>query len=101
LGGPKKKRSISKMAKKRKKIEKKLQITQKTIRDAVLSDEIFRSMMKEVPKMKYITPYVIASKYNLRLSLAKNMLREMKNNGQLILIASNRRAPLYAPVKKT
>ena len=57
-----------------------------------IKDEAF---LEELKKMKVITPYAIASRYNLRLSVAKQMLRELERRGLLELIAASRYTRIY------
>ncbi len=57
-----------------------------------IRDEAF---LEELRKMKVITPYAIASRYNLRLSVAKQMLRELERRGFLELIAASRYTRIY------
>ena len=57
-----------------------------------IRDEAF---LEELRKMKVITPYAIASRYNLRLSVAKHMLRELERRGLLELIAASRYTRIY------
>ncbi len=55
-------------------------------------DEAFLS---ELSKMKVITPYALASKYNLRLSVAKQILRKLEKEGFLELVAASRYTRIY------
>ncbi len=56
------------------------------------SDEAF---LEELKKMKVITPYAIASRYNLRLSVAKEVLRELERKGLIELVAASRYTRIY------
>ena len=57
-----------------------------------ISDEAF---LEELRKMKAITPYAVASRYNLRLSVAKEVLRELERRGFLELVAASRYTRIY------
>jgi len=57
-----------------------------------IKDEAFLS---ELRKMKVVTPYSLASRYNLRLSVAKQMLRELERRGLLELVAASRYTRIY------
>ncbi|MCS7385565.1 MAG: hypothetical protein NDF55_02330 [archaeon GB-1867-005] len=96
MGGPKKKKPLTRRAPRRKFEAKKPEV-QKVIRSIVADENLVKQIERDVSRMKYVTPYIIATKFNLRLSLAKNILKELTGNGTLTLIAPNKRAPLYAP----
>jgi len=98
LGGPKKKRPITKRKPKRKVDVKKTEL-QKTVREVVITDKLAIQIEKEALKMNYVTPYVIATKYNIRVSLAKNILKNLSKKGVIEKVSSNRRTILYAPIK--
>ena len=50
---------------------------------------------EELSKMKAITPYAVASKYSLRISIAKNLLKLLEKRGLVKLIAGNSNLKLY------
>jgi len=54
-----------------------------------------QAFLDELAKMKVITPYALASKYNLRLSVAKEVLRELERRGFLELVAASRYTRIY------
>lgn len=54
--------------------------------------------LEDLRKIKVITPYVVASKYDLRLSVAKEVLRELERRGLLELVASSRYTRIYRVV---
>jgi len=96
LGGPKKKKPLTRRAPRKKPEVKKAEF-QRVVREVVVDDKLLKQIERDVANMKYITPYIIATKFNLRLSLAKSILKELAGNGTLTLVAPNKRAPLYAP----
>ncbi len=51
----------------------------------------------EIKKMKAITPYAVASRFNLRLSVAKDMLDELAQRGVLEYISSGKSLKIYKP----
>ena len=100
--GGKKKRSLSKaeraqrrtpepkkeMKKGPEKIDKGvLGITPPSLRD----DEV----IKEIRNMKVITPYSIASRYELRISVAKDFLESLEKKGVIELVSKNRNIAIY------
>ena len=54
---------------------------------------------KEIVKMRAITPSLIASKYDIRVSTAKRLLNDLLRRGQLRLIVDTRRLKVYDPIK--
>lgn len=51
----------------------------------------------EVKKMKAVTPYAIASRFNLRLSVARDMLEELTRRGVLDYVSGNKNLKIYKP----
>lgn len=49
----------------------------------------------DLKKMKAITPYTIATKYDIRLSKAKNMLHILEKRGLVSLVASSNNLKVY------
>jgi len=54
-----------------------------------------KGFAEELSKMKAITPYSVASKYNVRLSVAKEMLEALEKRGLIQLVAANTNLKLY------
>lgn len=55
------------------------------------SDEV----MGALKGMKAITPTGVASKFNLKVSVAKKMLKELEDNGTLMLAARSHNLKVY------
>jgi len=71
--------------------------TERIIRENIMEEEALKIVQKDLNTFKYLTPYILSSKYNLRLSQSKNILRRLHEKDLIILVDKNRRAPLYAP----
>ena len=54
-----------------------------------------QELMAELSKMKAITPYQVASRYNVKVSLAKNILQKMEQRGQIHMVASSGGIKVY------
>ncbi|KON27579.1 hypothetical protein AC480_04525 [miscellaneous Crenarchaeota group archaeon SMTZ1-55] len=54
-----------------------------------------KELVAELAKMKAITPYVVASRYDVRLSVAKNLLNSLQQRGIVQLMAGNSNLKLY------
>ncbi|RLE50138.1 MAG: 30S ribosomal protein S25e [Candidatus Methanomethylicota archaeon] len=101
MGGTKKK-PISKMDKLLKELEEKQKIErktegQRTPPSALVDEKLYEQIRKEVVKQAYVTPYLIASRYNLRYSAAKEVLRSLVSEGVLKLHAYSQRLAIYVP----
>jgi len=51
----------------------------------------------EIKKMKAVTPYAVASRFNLRLSVAKDMLDELAQRGVLEYVSAGKSLKIYKP----
>jgi len=51
----------------------------------------------EIKKMKAVTPYAVASRFNLRLSVAKDMLDELAQKGVLEYVSAGKSLKIYKP----
>jgi len=59
----------------------------------VRSDKV----IAEVKKMKAVTPYAIASRFNLRLSVARDMLDELAQRGIIEYVSGSKNLKIYKP----
>ena len=69
-------------------------------RALLISDEVQKSMEKEIPKMSVLTPTLVAEKYSIRVSVAKKVLEEMTSKGILQKQFKSGRLIIYSPVEK-
>lgn len=56
------------------------------------------NLASELKKMKVITPYSVASRFNLRLSIARNFLEELEHKGMVKFVSKSRNLKIYKPV---
>lgn len=49
----------------------------------------------------YVTPNLLAEKFGVRISIARQVLRDLTGKGYVKLIVGDRRLKIYAPVKET
>jgi small subunit ribosomal protein S25e len=54
-----------------------------------------KNLAGDLSKMKAITPYLVASKYDVRLSTAKALLETLDQRGLIQLVAVNSNLKLY------
>jgi len=55
-------------------------------------------LVNEVKKMNVLTPYAVASRFNIRLSAAKDFLEQLEQNGAVQLVSGNHNIKIYKPV---
>jgi len=53
--------------------------------------------LSEVQKMGVITPFALASQFNLRLSVAKDLLEDLERRRLIRLVGGNARIRIYQP----
>lgn len=54
--------------------------------------------LKDLSKMKVITPYILASQYDIRLSLAKDILEQLEKMSLIRLVLKSSRISIYEPI---
>jgi len=94
------KKSLKKMEKQQAAKDKEDQKT-KEKRDKIIGavdipDATSDEVMGALRGMKAITPTGVASKFNLKVSVAKKLLKELENSGTLELAARSQNLKVYA-----
>ena len=101
--GGKKKPTISQLEKRMKVLSKREKRRQSRVREVKKERGLptlnipINAIAKDVKKMKCITPYLVASKYGIKISLAKKVLRELAERNVIKLVDRNRRVDIYVP----
>ncbi len=54
-----------------------------------------KKVLAELEKMKVITPYSVASRLNLRMSVAKNFIKELEQQGAVEYVSGTRNIKIY------
>jgi small subunit ribosomal protein S25e len=54
--------------------------------------------VSEVKKMNVLTPYSVASRFNIRISAAKDFLEQLEQNGAVQLVSGSHKIKIYKPV---
>jgi len=49
----------------------------------------------ELKKMNVLTPYAVASRFNMRISVAKDFLEQLEENGVIQLVSGNHDIKIY------
>jgi len=55
-------------------------------------------VVNEVKKMNVLTPYAVASRFNVRISAAKAFLEQLEQNGAVQLVSGSHKIKIYKPV---
>lgn len=66
-------------------------------REIVREDEIIGRALREAQQSAYITPYLLATKLEIKIGVARRLLRELESQGKIRLVSRSRRSPLYVP----
>ncbi len=66
----------------------------------LIDEKLFEEIKKDVMNMNCVTPYVIASKYNIKMSTATHILRALRDQGVLYLVSKGHRTEIYVPVER-
>ena len=52
-------------------------------------------IVAEIKKMNVLTPYAVATKYNIRISTAKGFLEQLEANGAVQLVSGSHNIKIY------
>jgi len=52
----------------------------------------------EIKKLKVLTPYAVASRFDLRLSVARDVLEELQQKGVIQYVSGSRNLKIYKPL---
>ena len=96
MGKGQKKKPMAKADKK--KWGEKPKVIEKTKRSIHFDDDLIKSIKDDLPKTKYLSPTLVAEKYGIRVSTAKVMLEELKNEKLIELVAHTPRITVFKPV---
>ena len=98
--GGKKKLSLKQMQKAQKKKpdknEKRTAITsEKSVPGVTIPNLKDEKLTNELKKMKVITPYAVASHFDLRMSTARAFLAELESKGKIKFVSKSRNLTIY------
>jgi len=104
--GGKKKISLKKMDRmqvrrgeqERKKKEKTVGSKEKKPPGIIPPDPKGEKIVDELKRMRVLTPYTVASRLNIRISVAKDFLGQLEENGMVQLVSGNHSIKIYKTV---
>ena len=79
----------------RRELRRKLERSERKILDITPPDIKDEKVLNEIKRMKVITPFSIASKYEVRMSIAKQFLETMHRKGIIELVSKNGDLRIY------
>ena len=98
--GGQKKPTISKLKKmlqgKRGRVEKKDE-KKKIEYGVVITSDLDKELRKFILRQKYITPYLVSRKGEIKVSEARRYLKRLREEGMLKLVIKNRELEVYQP----
>ena len=57
-----------------------------------------KKIVSEVKKMKVLTPFAVSTKFNIRISAAKDFLEQLEQIGAIELVSGNHTIKIYKPI---
>lgn len=102
MGGGKKRPTLKQMKRKGEKKERKesgskASTTEKKVAGVFPPDLKSKEVTDQLKKMKVLTPYTVATRFDLRLSVAKNFLKELEKQGVVKFISGSKNTKIYKP----
>ncbi len=55
-------------------------------------------IVAEIKKMPVLTPFAVATRFNVRISAAKEFLKQLEQNGSVQLVSGSHNLKIYKPV---
>lgn len=70
---------------------------EKKVAGITLPDLRSEKVLGELKKLKVLTPFTVASRFELRLSVARDMLEELQQRGVIQFVSGSRNTKIYKP----
>ena len=98
--GSKKRLTLKQMEKMRKKKERKesgssRSAIEKRVAGIVPPDSRSKEVVDQLKKMRVLTPYTVATRFDLRLSIARDLLRELEKQGVVEFVSGSKNLKVY------
>ena len=68
-------------------------------RALIIDKDLKEKMIKEIPKQKVITPTSICQRYQVRMHVAKEILKELETSGSIVFHKKTAYTKLYKAVQ--
>ncbi|WP_243679695.1 eS25 family ribosomal protein [Vulcanisaeta souniana] len=66
-----------------------------TAKASLVEPKLLSDVEKEVTKWEYVTPYLVANRFNTKISVAYQILRTLAGKGTLVLVSKGHRTEVY------
>jgi len=73
-------------------------VAEKKVAGVVSPDPRSEKTLSAIKKLKVITPYSVASRFDVRLSLARDLLEELAQRGAIQYVSGSRNLKIYKPL---
>jgi len=67
------------------------------VTDVLLPEGLLERARKELARGRYHTPFKVAQRYGVTISVAKKILNILEKEGVLVRYSGTRRTPIYVP----
>jgi len=64
----------------------------------ITSSQVEDELIKFIMRQRYVTPYMVSRKGEIKISEAKRLLRKLAYNSKVELVTKNRELEVYRPV---
>jgi ribosomal protein S25 len=69
----------------------------RTIIGVIAPDAKNDKIVAEIKKLSFLTPYAMSTRYNVRISAAKEFLEQLEQNGAVQLVSGSHTIKIYKP----
>jgi small subunit ribosomal protein S25e len=83
---------------KKKKEKEKTATKEKKLAGIFVPDVKEGKILEELKKMRVLTPYAVATRFNIRISTAKDFLEQLEDDGLVQLVSGNHDIKIYKAV---
>ncbi|MBS7620982.1 hypothetical protein KEJ32_02555 [Candidatus Bathyarchaeota archaeon] len=83
---------------KKKEKEKEKAVKEKRLTGIFVPDVKGEKILDELKKMRVLTPYAVATRFNIRISAAKDFLEQLEEDGLVQLVSGNHDIKIYKAV---
>ncbi|GAB6943565.1 30S ribosomal protein S25e [Vulcanisaeta sp. JCM 14467] len=66
-----------------------------TVKASLIDQKLLSDVEKEIVKWEYVTPYLVATRFNTKMSVAYQILRTLASKGTLVLVSKGHRTEVY------
>jgi small subunit ribosomal protein S25e len=84
--------------KKKEKEKEKAAAKEKRLAGIFVPDVQGEKVLEELKKMRVLTPYTVATRFNIRISAAKDFLEQLEEDGLVQLVSGNHDIKIYKAV---